>query len=141
MTLTKEQALDRMVEAILTSATCGEGCWYAKEKVCRCSCGGKNHGCLLDGETERPARTSRIQGSTYQLVASGPYHEIAKQFNKMILDLGEAGYKTEPWGRFRWWHTDKGSPVRFAAAAKRQRESWDELRGATFGTYLLWKKI
>ena len=33
-----------MVEAVLTNHTCGEGCWYAKELVCRCACGGKTMG-------------------------------------------------------------------------------------------------
>ena len=31
----------------LTEATCGFNCWLAKEHICRCSCGGKNHGIML----------------------------------------------------------------------------------------------
>ena len=32
------------VYATLTDAPCTSKCWHAEEDVCRCSCGGKNHG-------------------------------------------------------------------------------------------------
>ena len=35
----QDRITDLTVESILTATTCGEGCWYAKELVCRCSCG------------------------------------------------------------------------------------------------------
>lgn len=38
------------MESILTDATCGEACWTAKEELCKCSCGGHNHGCLNSPE-------------------------------------------------------------------------------------------
>jgi hypothetical protein len=57
--------------AILTAATCGHGCWHAREDVCRCSCGGQNHGILGRGG-ERPTRTCRIQGALFELVAVVP---------------------------------------------------------------------
>ena len=35
---------NRKVHATLTSAPCTSSCWHAEEYLCRCSCGGKNHG-------------------------------------------------------------------------------------------------
>jgi hypothetical protein len=34
----------RKVYATLTTAPCTSKCWHAEEDVCRCSCGGRNHG-------------------------------------------------------------------------------------------------
>ena len=87
-TMTKDQVTERMVEAILTSATCGDGCWYAREKVCRCSCGGKNHGCLLEAGAARPARTSRIQGTLYELSAIGKYGDLARDAAALLKAIG-----------------------------------------------------
>lgn len=47
--------------------TCGEACWNAKEHVCRCSCGGKNHGIWLKGG--RAERTHKHNGHMYKLIA------------------------------------------------------------------------
>lgn len=57
--------------AVITGTTCGEACWHAREDVCRCSCGGKNHGCLRDANGERPLRTSKIDGVRYELRGVG----------------------------------------------------------------------
>ena len=57
--------------AILTTATCGDGCWHAREEVCRCSCGGRNHGILNRGGA-MPKRTSRADQNLYELVAVIP---------------------------------------------------------------------
>jgi hypothetical protein len=129
----------RMVEAILTSATCGEGCWYAREQVCRCSCGGKNHGCLLDGTTERPARTSKIHGTVYTLAAIGRYCDLAREADTALRalpprDVSSNGYK------YFWRPTDPGSPVYLKCATKQQLNAWQELKDAR-GTYLLWKAV
>jgi len=58
-----------LVEALLTERTCGDACWHAREDICRCSCGGKNHGCMRDDDGNQPARTKRVKDSFYQLVA------------------------------------------------------------------------
>jgi len=60
-------------ESFLTGSTCGDACWHAKEEVCRCSCGGKNHGILLKGDNQQPLRTRKIDGQFYELVAIIPY--------------------------------------------------------------------
>ena len=57
--------------SIVTTATCGDGCWHAREDVCRCSCGGRNHGILCRGGA-MPKRTSRADQSLYELVAVIP---------------------------------------------------------------------
>lgn len=58
--------LQRVLMAISTGSTCGDGCWHAREDVCRCSCGGANHGILLRGG-DRPQRTCKIDGNFYEL--------------------------------------------------------------------------
>lgn len=57
--------------SVLTSQTCGEPCWHATEDVCRCSCGGKNHGCLKTADGVRPTRMSKIDGERYKLAGVG----------------------------------------------------------------------
>jgi len=77
--------------AIFTSQTCGEACWHAREDVCRCSCGGRNHGCLRNGSGARPERTSRISGIMYRLRAVGKHRDIyadACEINRL------AGYRS-----------------------------------------------
>jgi len=130
---------DMMVEAILTNHTCGEGCWYAREKVCRCSCGGKNHGCLLDGSTERPARTSKIDGVLYQLTAVGKYSELYRQAQDELKTLGPKETSSTGY-RYFWSATEAGSPIRLKCATKQQLGSWTEVSGVS-GAYLLWRKV
>lgn len=55
--------------ATLTEATCSVACWQAREDVCRCSCGGSNHGIHLRGG--EATRTCRVNGVLYELVAVG----------------------------------------------------------------------
>ena len=70
------QTLEDRIVGQMTGSTCGEACWRALEDVCRCSCGGRNHGCDNDG-TARPYRTCQrtIKGwggssrNTYKLYA------------------------------------------------------------------------
>ena len=127
---------DLMVEAVLTATTCGEGCWFAREKVCRCSCGGKNHGCLLKDGAEKPVRTSKIDGVRCELAAVGCYRDMHKQANELLK-----GQKhSTPWGLFHWTATEKGSPVRLKSATKQQKESWKEVKNSGVQyPYLLWK--
>jgi len=68
--------------SIHTDATCGTACWEAREEVCRCNCGGRNHGCLKSAVGKRPARTSKIDGERYELAAVGEYGELARDAMK-----------------------------------------------------------
>ena len=139
MTIAQNQAMtaaDLLVEAVFTATTCGEGCWYAKELICRCSCGGKNHGCLLKDSAEKPMRASKIDGERYELAAVGCCRDLYKQANELL----KGRMHPAPWGLIHWHYTDKGSPVRLKAATKQQKESWKEVKncGAQY-PYLLWK--
>lgn len=56
---------------ITTLSTCSAACWQAREEVCRCSCGGANHGCLRHLGAEQPIRTRRAGAKWYELAAVG----------------------------------------------------------------------
>jgi len=89
-----------ILEALYTEQTCGDACWHAKEDICRCSCGGKNHGCLRTEDGEQPARTRRIKDMMYQLVAVSPSPDVCScandaykpidELHKSIIDRGIA---------------------------------------------------
>ena len=70
---------------VLTEATCGEACWSAQHDVCRCSCGGANHGIKKRGGSAD--RTRKVGRNRYRLIAvmteaDKPYaaaRELAKE--------------------------------------------------------------
>ena len=64
-----QQANDFIQTAILTDATCGDACWYARQDICRCSCNGKRHGVLLVDGAPRPSRNKRKGRDRFVLVA------------------------------------------------------------------------
>jgi hypothetical protein len=116
--------------AFLTEATCGDACWHAVEDVCRCSCGGKNHGCLRTAEGVRPVRTSKIDGFRYELKAVGPEVWMeARTINKAAGPRGTDGLGPYAYA-YPWEYTDKGAPARLKRATKAQLASWPELAGA-----------
>jgi hypothetical protein len=85
--------LDRVQTAKLVSwfsdQTCGEGCWKAKEDVCRCECGGKNHGIHLR-TGEKGVRASKISGYRYELAGVGKYKDLLTDVENMIRDADVA---------------------------------------------------
>lgn len=116
------------IVAILTGATCGEACWSAREEVCRCSCGGKNHGISLSGgET---TRTAKIDSVRYKLEAVGKHSDLLKEawkINKSIIysiywDSGYKKLKISCKG-----HLDKEAPARVRYATSEQVKRWREL--------------
>lgn len=118
--------------AILTSTTCGEACWHALEDVCRCSCGGKNHGCLRDGNGVQPVRTRKIAGERYKLRAVGEgSREIAEELNRRQWKQVERPIVTHDGKRmqykYRWRETDPGAPARVTYATQSEVERWPEL--------------
>jgi hypothetical protein len=111
--------------AFLTEATCGDACWHAVEDVCRCSCGGKNHGCLRTEDGIRPTRTSKIDGFRYELKAVGPdTWKEARAINNAAPQRSIGTYS------YRWEYTDKGAPARLKNATKDQLAKWPELSAA-----------
>jgi len=122
-----EQRITDGLIAIFTDATCGDACWHAVEDVCRCSCGGKNHGCLRTAEGVRPTRTSKIDGHRYELKAVGPKVWVeGRKINNAAprRSISTCGYT------YRWEYTDKGAPARVKPASKDQLAKWPELAGA-----------
>jgi hypothetical protein len=79
-----------LTEILITEQTCGDACWHAKEDVCHCSCGGKNHGCLRTEDGEQPTRTRKIKNNMYQLVVVEPIKE-----NACIAETTQPIYKLE----------------------------------------------
>lgn len=71
------------IAAFLTEATCGEACWEAREDVCRCCCGGKNHGCMRTADGIRPTRNCKLDGIRRELAGvGGDVFNVAKEMNK-----------------------------------------------------------
>ena len=125
-------------EIEITSTTCGEACWYAREHVCKCSCGGKNHGILLVDGAERPPRSCKIDGAMYDLVEVGEYCQAEK---KALELLGKQEKAKGSSGYIYYWHiNDPGSPIRMKSASDNQKE-WEEVLSAGVKyPYLLWKR-
>src|SRR4051812_21952548 len=117
--------------SIFSDITCGEACWHAREPICRCSCGGKNHGCLtVAGGGEQPLRTCRIGGVRYELHSVGFMRDL---YEPAWLINSSEGWRSID-GRahayhYSWKETDDGSPARLKTASKAALKSWPELRG------------
>jgi hypothetical protein len=108
--------------AYLTEQTCGESCWHAKEDICRCSCGGKNHGCLRDENGNSPVRTSKIDGYRYELQAVG-YHDVETIAREINRDAG-IGFHYAATSR----DADcRGIPAKLRRATDSQVQRWPEL--------------
>jgi len=113
-----------MLESILTATTCGETCWSAREEICRCSCGGKNHGCLKTEGGTRPVRMAKLDGVMYELRAAGP----DGMYGQASLINKAAGPKYTMHGyTHTWYYNDKGAPARVKRATKDQVAKWPEL--------------
>ena len=79
-----DDTLKKLNFALLTGATCGDACWHAREDICRCSCGGKNHGILLGTDGKQPTRTRKIGGKFYE------YIRLKKPILGIVPPEGEA---------------------------------------------------
>lgn len=111
--------------AIITDATCGEACWTAKEELCKCSCGGNNHGCLNTPESITPKRTCKIDGFRYELIAIGKYSEIYNYGERMNKEEGTKKLI----GTYTYYYnvTEPGALARVKAASGVQITHWKEL--------------
>jgi len=134
--------------AVLTEQTCGEACWHARELVCRCSCGGANHGALRSKDGVQPVRMSKIDGIPYKLLAVGPYRDVRGEANALCDNWGPkkepAVVRHEDGGvgnLYVYWYdvTDKGAPARLKRATPQQLAKWPEL--AAYKNELPFKEI
>lgn len=116
------------IAAYLTEATCGEACWEAREDVCRCSCGGKNHGCMRTADGTRPTRNAKIDGVRYELKAIGDVHAQCESINK-AFPRKPVKYGTHEIV-YPWNYTDPNAPARVKKATKDQLAKWPELASA-----------
>lgn len=134
----QEQGVSGLV-AFLTLQTCGEACWTAREDICRCSCGGKNHGCLRTADGVQPQRMAKIDGIRYKLVGVSDQGELHKQACEINRQAGYSSVQpatkcTDHEGKvwynqyhYTWRTTDKGAPARLKNATKQQIAAWAEL--------------
>lgn len=144
--------------SIFSDITCGEACWYAKEDVCKCSCGGKNHGCLRTSDGHRPTRTAKIDGERYELVAVG--EKLYNEAEQLIAGLGWQSIEHyKAWSpitdednivSYHSTHdhdmTQSGGVIRLKPASKSQIATWSELAAfrdlpAYKAVYLLWIRL
>jgi len=111
------------IMAFMSEHTCGEACWQAREDICRCSCGGKNHGCMRSPDGIRPTRTAKIDGYRYELKAIGrELYDEAKAIN----DASGPRQVCGPY-IYEWRDNDFGAPARLKTATQSQVNSWPEL--------------
>ena len=148
-----------MLNGIFTDATCGDACWHAREDICRCSCGGRNHGILRSAKGTRPARTRRIRTDRYELAAvvfvTGPgtaYIDTERAVEDWIAenDPTAARHRTDIDGNPRRYvkvPTSPGGRYYVHLAAVQQVNKWEELepyREKSKGwkrPQLIWRRI
>jgi hypothetical protein len=112
---------------LMPGHTCGDACWYARDAICHCSCGGANHGILLKGG-DRPTRTCKIGGTFYEMVEIGDHNTIEK---RRMDETKACGHD---------WYFDPAGPWVKKTATKTQLANWPELKAYGRDTYILWKQ-
>lgn len=81
------------------AGTCSMACWMAQEDVCRCMCGGRNHGLMRYGG-EQPGRYRQRKGISYQLVAIASGIRAYREADRLVRQLREAAPQLEHFGFF-----------------------------------------
>lgn len=123
----KSDTLHTLVMGILTGSTCGFACWEAREDVCRCSCGGANHGILKRGG-DMPKRTSKIDGYFYVLDSiGGEWYDRAQEVNRGVGYKSVSRVSDDLTYHYHWSETDKGAPARAKPATESQMK-WQEVQ-------------
>jgi len=126
-----------LIQALITEQTCGDACWHAKDEICHCSCGGRNHGCMRTKDGEQPQRTRKIKGSMYQLVTieqdikdsciaerTHPIYQLERTIDDNAISAGLFEHH-ELKGCKSW--CDKPLPVYVKSANQSEIERWPEL--------------
>ena len=123
------------ISAFLSEATCSDACWYAKDDICHCSCGGKNHGCMRSSDGVQPKRTAKIDGYRYQLAAAG-YDDIFDQ----AVKFNEAHGVTFIYACTSRDISDRRCPAKIRYATESQVEKWPELAAYRANIAETWRK-
>lgn len=109
----------------LSDITCGHSCWYAKEVDCKCSCGGRNHGVLLNENGIQPQRTKKANGYLYHLQSVGNRIQMIEQINQIFPAL--TGKPNANAGWFDLNPAKAGNPFLIQYATQTQAKKWAEL--------------
>ena len=145
-----EQLLDKgeyrkLAFAILTGSTCGDTCWHAREEVCRCSCGGANHGILTAGGCQ-PVRNSRIDGNFYELVAVIPgrgegecWNDAFKRSDAEFTRILEERFPDIDMYAYGAWREEKTLPVVDRKISASQAK-WPEVQAVPNAYRLIWSR-
>lgn len=126
--------------------TCSFACWDAREDVCRCLCGGANHGINRKEESVQPKHTMRVKRNLYELRAVSSHYwaaeEAARELRRNAPRIHQFGYK----------YLDKDAAIsksatpsqlawpEFAEVAGRKGKHDDE-HGGFFDAYGVWERI
>lgn len=119
----------------LTGHTCGDACWHARELVCRCSCGGVNHGILNNGG-DRPQRTCQLDGNLYELAGIVSTWSECDVSRKEIQDERFPGLDWTGYGDYR---EEKMQPVVDRKISDTQAR-WPEVAAIAGARRLIWSR-
>lgn len=129
---------------LIRHGTCNTACWEAREDVCRCMCGGRNHGITRHGG-ERPGRYCQRKGVAYTLEAITVGRSAYSEAERMVDSLRESQPKIAKYGYHYW---DEG--YAFAQSVPPNARKWPEVIAVapaveTWGSdgdiYLVWRRI
>ena len=128
----------------LTGSTCGDMCWHAREEICRCSCGGANHGILNRGGCA-PKRTCKIDGEFYELAgitasAEGEcpaeYYERHDAEVRAVMEERFPALDTWAYGAFRQASTPPVVDRKISAT----QAKWPEVAAIKNARRLIWSR-
>lgn len=137
--------METLAHAILTSATCGDGCWHARDIICRCSCFGKNHGILNQGGIQ-PGRTAKHDGELYELAAVIQGRQEGECWNDVFnrIDAEKKRLYDERFPEIDVWnYGDWGKIKTLPVLARKVQEShkkWKEVSVIPDAVYLIWSR-
>jgi len=127
--------------SIITGHTCGDACWHARELVCRCSCGGVNHGILNTGG-KRPQRTCKIDGNFYELAGIIPDTGRGDGYNaghKAMYETLEERFPGLCDLAYGNWREEKTMPVVHRQISATQAK-WPEVMAVPDAKRLVWAR-
>ena len=124
----------------LTGTTCGFACWEAREEVCRCSCGGANHGIFKRGG-EQPKRTCKIRSFWYELYSIGTGHDAWKECHDLRIEANGGTYLGKD-GYVAVYHDSQPGDLYHDKRASPHQLKWPEVvnTGIKYPS-IVWKRI